>query len=482
MNPMQLELQVNQAAADLKPEQFAQFRRLARALAAHEKRWGLFLLKYEHTDDRRMVADAITKLIPRNTCLVVSAAAHPDWPALEQAICGAAQRADVVQLMELDAWLDTSVEPERAEARLRAWNVRRDGFAAEVAVPVICWLRSGALKTFAITAPDLWSWRAAVHDFSAAPDSSSENIDELMVPFTESIDNRSLAQRTLRLREIQQYLQEHPAQNKKQLELAGLLILEMADIHIGIGELDEALQLCRNQALPVFSKLGDDRNIASIKGRIVTILRRRGEFAEALEITKNEIIPILKKTGTLHDLAISIGQIAEIQQARGDYQLALTTLREEVLPNLEKAGDTHAYATTLSKIADALMFLGDFDQALEVNRNQALPLFEKIGAIRDQATILGKIASIFQMRGELTEALFQYREVLPIFEKLGDVHSHAVASSNIATIMHLRGESAEALRRYREALPVFEKTGDQRAVAIVQEKIQAIINSDAAAN
>ena len=481
MNPMQHELLVNQAAEGLTPEQFTEFRLLARELRAHEKRWGLFLLKYQHTDERRIVADAINKLIPRHTTLVVSAGEHPDWPSLELAICKAAETADVVQLFELDGWLDTGVEPVLAEKRLRAWNVRREGFAANVSIPVICWLRQGTVKSFAETAPDLWSWRAAVHDFSAPRSPENAGIAEMMVPFTGEIDNRSLAQRTLRLREIQQYLQEHPAQDAQQLQLSALLMREIANIHIGMGEFDEALRLYREQLLPIYEKLGDKRKLAYLKGNFATILCWRNQFDEALRIAETEILPIFEQTNDLHNLAQTYGIIADIMQARQDFNNALIILQEKVLPFFKILGDTRAYMITKVRIADSLTALGDPDSALLIYRDEALPFFEKIDDYLQKTTTLGRIAYIQQLRGEFDEALLTYRKVLPIAEKLGDVHSRATTFNNMALIFQERGEATEALRIYREeVLPTFERMGDKPNIAKVKKQINTLVDKQLA--
>ncbi len=473
MNPMQHELLVNQAAEGLAPEQFAEFRLLARELAAHEKRWGLFLLKYVHTRERQVVGNAINKLVPRHVDLVVSAEQHPDWPSLEAAICQAAETADVVQLLGLDAWLDTGVDRVLAEKRLRAWNIRREGFAENVAVPVICWLRPATLKSLAETAPDLWSWRAAVHDFALPP---AARMAEAMIPFTDEIDNRSLAQRTLRLREIQQYLAEHPAQNKEELRLAALLFIEMAEIQTKIGELDEALHLYRKKALPIFEQLGDENDLAITKTRVVNIHIRRNNLKEALRITQEEILPIFAKTGNKRGIAGTSGTIADIMHANGDLNESLEILQEKVLPIFNGLGDAEACAFTKTRIADILSELGQFDAALHINRNEVLPFFERIGDVLESAITQGKIAHIIQKRGETNEALRIYQDILPIFEKQGISQAYATTLTNIALILKSRGEYPEALRILsEETLPVFERLGDKNISAKIKDQISGLV-------
>lgn len=161
------ELLVDRAAANLPPQQFAAFRRLARELAAHTSRWGLFLLQYEHMSERDSVAAAIGKLV--SSAAIVHAEMHADWSSLEAAIAAAPARARLIQVFGLDAWLAAAPDPAQATARLHAWNIRREAFARSVDVPIVCWMRPATLTLLVQTAPDLWSWRAGVHDFSLPP-------------------------------------------------------------------------------------------------------------------------------------------------------------------------------------------------------------------------------------------------------------------------------------------------------------------------
>ncbi len=475
MNPMQYELQVNQAGSGLEPEQFAEFRKLARELAAYQKRWGLFLLKYQHTEERRSVAEAINQLIPQHRILHVSADAHPDWPSLEQTIVQAAPGADVMQLFGLDAWLDASTAAGQTDARLRAWNVRREGFAANLALPIICWLRPATLKSLAESAPDLWAWRAAVHDFAVHRPLPGVADVVPMLPFTEPLDNRTLVQKTLRLREIEQYLRQHQAQDEAQWRLHGALLGEMAGIHFGIGALDRALDLYQHQILPLYQKLGEQRAVAVSYGRIVAILRKRGEFDAALHIAQEQMLPILQKNGNLHDLAVAQTNIADIMQARGDASAALAILQQQVLPTFETLGDTRACAMALATMGSAFITIGQLDHALQIYRDQVLPRLEQLGEIRELTIIETRIAHITQLQGDIEEALRLYRKVLPVYEKLGEVYARAATLNNIATILQARGENDEALRLYRdEVLPVFEQIGNLTICAWIRDQIVAL--------
>ena len=118
------------AAVLLNPGQAAVFDRLKRELQGVWGRWGLFLLEYEHLSDQIAISNALNQITNRRIGKVlVDPARFPDWPALEAEIVRVARAVDLVQVMRLDQWLDPYDASGKTEQRLRAWNIRREGFA-----------------------------------------------------------------------------------------------------------------------------------------------------------------------------------------------------------------------------------------------------------------------------------------------------------------------------------------------------------------
>ena len=87
----------------------------------------------------------------------------------------------------------------------------------------------------------------------------------------------------------------------------------VADILEARGELDEALRIRREEALPVFEKLGDARERAVAMWKIADILQARGELDEALRILREEELPVFEKIGDVRLVTLIQGRIADIQ-------------------------------------------------------------------------------------------------------------------------------------------------------------------------
>jgi tetratricopeptide (TPR) repeat protein len=464
MDPMAYELLVNAAAANLPPAFFDDFRRLARELQANQGRWGLFMLQYEHTDALKQVSEAIQTLVKRAAVVHVDAVAHSDWMRLEAVLAEAAKSADVILLPDLDAWLDSHPDPNVAARRMRAWNIRRDGFAKDVPVPVLCWLRPLTMKTLATTAPDLWSWRASVNRFVGAEEGDMAPMALPMTAHEADFDNRTVAQRTKRIHDIQQYFAENPTPTDVDLPLRGSLLEELAALLKSIGELDEALRIYREALFPLYRQLGDDHRKMLSLGNIAMVLQGRGELDEALHIYRDELLPAFQQLGDDRSKAVTLGQIADVLAMRGEFDEALRIHQAEEIPLYEQLGDHVRAAAAYGKVASLLALRGEFAEAMRINQTVLLPLFQHRGDVRATAAVKGNIAGLLYRRREFDEALRIYREeVLPVFQKLGDVQARALALGKIADILVQRGEFDEALHTLRaEVAPAFERLGDVR--------------------
>ncbi|WP_437718859.1 tetratricopeptide repeat protein [Sorangium sp. So ce448] len=78
---------------------------------------------------------------------------------------------------------------------------------------------------------------------------------------------------------------------------------QIADIFEAQGQLDEAL-LIRQEQLPAFERLGDERERAVTMGRIADIFQARGQLDEALRI-RQEQLPVFERLGDTRDILIA---------------------------------------------------------------------------------------------------------------------------------------------------------------------------------
>lgn len=443
-------------------------------LEATLDQWGLYLLQFEHTVERERAAAELERRFSGGMRVYADEHAHPDWPALRFDIETVAAQATFVQVFGLESWLSPSALHGQAEVRLRAWNRGRDGFARQISVPVLLWLLPEQIPLVARWAPDLWSWRSAVHSVSAPGHKSALFLGAapLLDPRWESgIDTRTAAQRRARIDELQAYLDsEAAAQASPALRLSYLL--ESVDLLRSLGDIDQALQTACNSALPLAVAQGAAYAV-QVQSRIADMLESRGELEEALRIRREEQMPVFERLGDVRSIAITHGKIAGVLQSRGELGEALRIYREELLPVFDRLDDARSRAITQSRIADILQARGELDEALRIHREKVLPVFKRLGDIQECAITQIKIADILEARGELEEALrIRREEILPVFESLGDVRSRAITQGRIADILQARGEVEAALRiRREEMLPVFERLGDVRSRAVTQSQI-----------
>ena len=426
-------------------------------------------------------------------------------------IVAAAQGQKCLHVVGIDFLLRTD-----AQRWLGSLNLQRETLARRCNNTLLLWWPSSALVQLSLEAPDFWAWRSTEFDFHALP--LPERL--AVVPFDSSFSARSsreLADKQRRRSSIEDYLRRVAGTEEEDTRLTSSLTLELAEISFHLGELERAdteaqralelyrsvdnrlgvaqaqfnianifkvrgdlnaaLAMLKDKALPVFSKLGDVRSIAITKSKIADILELRGDLDAALHIREQEELPAFKKLGDLRSLAITQGKIADILQARGDLDAALRIREQEELPVFIRLGDVREAAVTQGKIADIMQARGEFDAALRIREQEELPVFIRLGDVRDTAVTQGRIADILRLRGELDAALHVYEQKeLPVYLQLGDVLSVADAQGKIADIFQLRGEFDSALRiREQEVLPVFSQLDYRRSKLAEQTKIAQIL-------
>ncbi len=140
-----------------------------------------------------------------------------------------------------------------------------------------------------------------------------------------------------------------------------------ADILMERGQLDNALDLLRNQVLPVDRRLGDKRGQAIALSRIAAILQKQGHLGEALRIRREEVIPLKKEVGDERELAAEMGNIAVILSEQGQLDDAIQILRKDVLPVSERLGERLGLMIQRANLAFRLLKRGRSTDRAEVH-------------------------------------------------------------------------------------------------------------------
>lgn len=357
--------------------------------------------------------------------------------------------------------------------KLRALNHRREEWRERVPLPIVLWIPEYLLQPLSQQAPDFLDWRSGTFLF----------LDSLRHSQISTSRTTDLASETWRLTETER--RQRMSQLREWLTPESRLepssparirwLLELAEHHQRLGELDECLLIAQNEVLPVLAPKDEERR-AFAWSLIADVLQYRGDLNEVLRIRRDEQLPIFERLEDAYSQAVTQGQIADVLLDRGRLDEALQIYRDVELPVFERLGHSREAAVTQGNIANILQSQGDLDEALRIRSELQLPVFQQLDDTLSVAVTRANIANIFQVRGDFEKAIDIYREdVLPTLERLGDLRNKAATYGKIANALHEQGEFDEALRiRHEEELPVYENLGDIRNKAVTLGRLADI--------
>lgn len=274
--------------------------------------------------------------------------------------------------------------------------------------------------------------------------------------------------------------QEH-AERARELAVRGRQELDaalaegiIAEIVGRRGDVEAAIATLENEVLPILVRLDDAAAQAEVLGKIANFREVRGELDEALELRKEQIAPLQQQVaisrglgqrsmdwGTergarpaaqqqanvarMVDLHVRKGELdeaarltlsapsasserhfASIAEAQGNDEAA-SEIRER---EEDESSDPVSQARALDGRAARLRREGELEAALRVRREQELPIYEQLGDTRGQTVVLGEIADLLAALGRTDEAGRVLEEqMLPRADRLGDARLQARASS-----------------------------------------------------
>ncbi|MFJ5561759.1 tetratricopeptide repeat protein, partial [Streptomyces sp. NPDC093250] len=138
------------------------------------------------------------------------------------------------------------------------------------------------------------------------------------------------------------------------------------------GEVDEALRIRREVALPVFERIGDTREVAVTWGQIADILQQRGEVDEALELLLKRL-EVHEQLGDMDGIAAANWDLARINLSRQDFDAAVPRLVTsfQLLLKLQRPDGIAVVGTTLGQLLLAVGERGRARQVFKTSRAAA---------------------------------------------------------------------------------------------------------------
>ncbi len=309
---------------------------------------------------------------------------------------------DLIHVVGLSEWLTGGSRNEK----FRGLNYHREYIAEKAPVVIALWMTEKDIRDFALQAPDMWAWRTAVIDFAVSARKPVEL--ELSRLDFEAAD---LTERRQRMKEIEDYLAEHPEESIPKANL----LRELGLIYQFMWRIDDALRAL-TEAAAIYRGRNFKREHAIVLGDIARIYAARGDIDEALRLHRQEL-EVYDQLGDMRSRAVALGDIARIYASRGDV-----------------------------------------DEALKLHKEEA-EIFEQLGDRRSRAVVLGDIAGIYADMGDVVEALKLYKERLEAFEQLGDLEGKANSLWSIGRIEALHEDSEGALKHLSAAYSMLLKIG-----------------------
>ncbi|MGH8476535.1 MAG: hypothetical protein ACRER2_12310, partial [Methylococcales bacterium] len=264
-----------------------------RLLGLLEQTEGFQFLIAEYSDRfyRRRIIQLLTAHFPRQARC--DASQYDDFASFESAVHNLARQHNPIHVSGTQDWkVDASTL-----AFVHAFNHQRERFARSAAVPIILWLPPRQTEWFAHEAPDLWAWRSGVLDFCLqAKTEFGHSVKQHVLDLSREATEEQLK----RLEEIDAYLQ---SQSHGQIDDAALY-LDKARILLRRGDLEMALRAA-DQSAEIYNKHDDRRRSGFAKSLKADILQACGQLDEALRIREQEQLPVFEKLGDERETAVT---------------------------------------------------------------------------------------------------------------------------------------------------------------------------------
>ena len=193
----------------------------------------------------------------------------------------------------------------------------------------------------------------------------------------------------------------------------------LAETHNLLGELyykiktPEASLARHQQALKIFSEVGDLQGIARTKGFIGGMYEKMGDYSQALSF-QNQSLEIFKNETNKANMAFVMENIGSIYEDLQRYDTAFYYFDQAYQFNLS-AGDSSALIGNLNNLGDVFRKSGDPDSAMYFSA-KALELSERLGSTYQKRSALVDLAKTNELLGNHQAAYLFLEEARQLSE------------------------------------------------------------------
>lgn len=376
---------------------------------------------------------------------------------------------DGINIIGLERLLptDSDVQIIRTVSEL---NWRRGYFQA-LAVPIIFWLPSYALKLLTENANDFYDWYSDIYHFDSNAYQKdfaiTQQVTSLRHPKSKIAAHQyqSQQEKEHQLRQLQALLDE----TNNIYDVANIKN-QMALLLLSIGFLDKAL-LYFQEAYNIQKDTDHNLGQAEILSNISQVFVAKGDYSAALDILETSLNTINEKTDKTA-LDVTLNNIGLIYDHLGDTEKALSYYKNS-LEACEKSNDMVGMGAILNNIASLYYDRGDINTA-STYFQKALAICKEIDDKLGVANTLLNIGSIYLNQQDYDNANSYLKEALSIFREIGHKIGTGKTLSGIANIYASQGDLATALTYLEESASYYETVGSKLNLAEVFSKIAQI--------
>jgi CHAT domain-containing protein len=217
-------------------------------------------------------------------------------------------------------------------------------------------------------------------------------------------------------------------------------------------------------ALRLWTKIGDRKNMARIICCLGDLMEDRGRFSEALAHYKNAL-RISQETEDKRGVLEARIRMGLIEAQTGNGKQALDLI-ESSLQLSRDIGDQPGEALALANLGEAYYWMGRMREALACHQ-QSAQLWRNIGNRRRLARALFCVGCTNADLSDVAKAFEQLNQSLRLWRGIGDRHGEAKVLTQIGALFGRVGEKQEAINRFRLAAEIFQGGSEPLGEAIL---------------
>jgi tetratricopeptide (TPR) repeat protein len=342
----------------------------------------------------------------------------------------------------------------------------------EFTFPIVLWLTPTIATELAQHAPDFWSWRGGVFEFSqplGIQYIASKVLPQRFIP-------PQVPQTLKTLPPMDDRTGSLPVQKTRDL-LRGQKV-EIDRVMVNPDELEQQIQTLYHQD-------PDSPLLGSLSHSVGDAYKEARHYPQAEAAYRQALALREKHLGANHlDVASSLNDLATVYYNQGRYSEAESLLKRSLSIYEQQLGADHPQtATSLNNLAELYRAQGRYREA-EPLYKRSLSIYEKhLGADHpDTAASLNNLAELYRAQGRYSAAEPLYKRSLSIYEKhLGPEHPDTAQSlNNLAYLYQQQGRYSEAEPLYARGVVILQnldhpntQAGIYNFVGCLQEAIAA---------